>query len=179
MRRLEPHCCYSASSFFSPLFLPCHYSCMFWWSHVQPHSYALMEGLHRDASHEWAWVWQTYCLGVVVTLSAVSWLRNAIDDSYFHMVAFRPRRRNGINGEHMVLPVLTQNLWWGWRVFKHERWDYNCNFSLWPRVCVGVDLFHNCLIFKVYDSLCVNIRRLPAPYITSHAQLKSVVWIAD
>lgn len=34
-------------------------------------------------------------LGVVVTLSTVSWLRNAIDDSYFYVIAWSPRRWSG------------------------------------------------------------------------------------
>lgn len=58
-------------------------------------------------------------LGVVVTLSTVSWLRNAIDDSYFYIVAFGHGGGVGKMGGHMVLPVLTQHLWWGWMVFKH------------------------------------------------------------
>lgn len=37
-------------------------------------------------------------LGVVVTFSTMSWLRNAIDDSYFYVIAWRPRRRSGTNG---------------------------------------------------------------------------------
>lgn len=37
-------------------------------------------------------------LGVVATLSTVSWLRNAIDDSYFYMIACGRRRRSGIKG---------------------------------------------------------------------------------
>lgn len=59
-------------------------------------------------------------LGVVVTLSKVSRLRNAIDDRYFYMIALRPRGVVGQIGGHMVLPVRTQHLRWEWMVFKHE-----------------------------------------------------------
>lgn len=34
-------------------------------------------------------------LGVAVTLNTLLRHRNAIDDSYFYMVAWRPRRRSG------------------------------------------------------------------------------------
>lgn len=52
-------------------------------------------------------------LGVVVTFSSASWLRNAMDDSYFYMIASRPERRSGTSGwAHGSTCSKDQNVGW-------------------------------------------------------------------
>lgn len=48
--------------------------------------------------------------GVAVTLS-VSWLRNAINDSYFYMISLRLSRRSGTNGSAHDFTCPTWDRW--------------------------------------------------------------------
>lgn len=61
-------------------------------------------------------------LGVVATLNTVSWLRNAIDDSYFYMIACGPRRRSGIKewAHGSTCSNSTSLMGIDWMVFIHE-----------------------------------------------------------
>lgn len=105
-------------------------------------------------------------LGVVVTLSTVSWLRNAIDGSYFYVIAWSPRRWSGTGRWAHGFTCCDS-------AFDGGGWCSNMNvriiimLGIWRLAkCLRVNLVLLRLIFTFHKSLCVKILSLFSRCIT-------------